>query len=159
MHKIFYLQSTFGIYHKFFTGILQLLMQIMKRFAYTVLLPSQVVMIQSLQPKGREFESTYVLFFSFFFCFVFLPLFDSVGQCKTFYYLISTKTYGKYRMSTEGKNILCANREVMHLCQANKIKQKHITSIQRRTYVDETSVIIRRIGVDMLCVYWLHILG
>ena len=33
----------------------------------TVLLASQVVMIQSLQPKGREFESTHVLF---------LPLFD-----------------------------------------------------------------------------------
>ena len=28
----------------------------------TVLLDSQVVMIQSLQPKGREFESTCVLF-------------------------------------------------------------------------------------------------
>ena len=38
-----------------FTGILQLLMQIMKR---VLLLASQVVMIQSLQPKGREFEST-----------------------------------------------------------------------------------------------------
>ena len=34
----------------------------------TVLLTSQVVMIQSLQPKGREFEST---------CVLFLPLFDS----------------------------------------------------------------------------------
>ena len=28
----------------------------------TVLLASQVVMIQSLQPKGREFESTFVFF-------------------------------------------------------------------------------------------------
>ena len=36
---------------------------------------SQVVMIQSLQPKGREFESTLVLVFFFFF-FVVLPLFD-----------------------------------------------------------------------------------
>ena len=36
-------------------------MQIMKRF--TVLLTSQVVMIHSLQPKGREFESTCVCFF------------------------------------------------------------------------------------------------
>ena len=34
----------------------------------TVLLTSQVVMIQSLQPKGSEFEST---------CVLFLPLFDS----------------------------------------------------------------------------------
>ena len=31
----------------------------------TVLLASQVVMIQSLQPKGREFESTCVRFFTF----------------------------------------------------------------------------------------------
>ena len=33
------------------------------------------------------------------------------------------KTYGKYRKSTEGKNILCTNREIMHLCQVNKIGQ------------------------------------
>ena len=39
---------------------------------YTVLLTSQVVMVQSLQPKGREFESTYVLVFFF----VFLPLYE-----------------------------------------------------------------------------------
>ena len=45
-----------------FTGILQLLMQIIKTFC-TVLLTSQVVMLQSLQPKGREFESTCVCFF------------------------------------------------------------------------------------------------
>ena len=32
---------------------------------YNVLLASQVVMIQGLQPKGREFESTCVLFFTF----------------------------------------------------------------------------------------------
>ena len=31
----------------------------------TVLLTSQVVKIQSLQPKGREFESMCVLFFTF----------------------------------------------------------------------------------------------
>ena len=45
----------------------------------TVLLTSQVVMIQSLQPKGREFEFTCVLFF--------LPLFDSFNfiyyRCTT----------------------------------------------------------------------------
>ena len=40
-----------------FTRILQVVMQIMKRFI-TVLLTSQVVMVQSLQPKGREFEFT-----------------------------------------------------------------------------------------------------
>ena len=37
----------------------------------TVLLTSQVVMVESLQPKGREFESIYVLvvfLFFFFFC-------------------------------------------------------------------------------------------
>ena len=28
-----------------------------------------------------------------------------------------------YRKSTEGKNILCTNREIMHLCQVNKIGQ------------------------------------
>ena len=32
----------------------------------TVLLTSQVVMVQSLQPKGREFESTYDLVFCLF---------------------------------------------------------------------------------------------
>ena len=36
---------------------------------------------------------------------------------------ISRKTYGKYRKSTEGKDILCTNREIMHLCQVNKIGQ------------------------------------
>ena len=45
----------------------------------TVLLAGQVVMIQSLQPKGREFESTCVLFF--------LPLFDPFNfiyyRCST----------------------------------------------------------------------------
>ena len=44
-----------------------------------VLLTSQVVMIQSLQPKGREFESTCVC--------VFLPLLDSFNfiyyRCTT----------------------------------------------------------------------------
>ena len=53
---IFYLPSTFGIYRKFYGN-----------FASTnadnetfcaELLTSQVVLVQSLQPKGREFEST-----------------------------------------------------------------------------------------------------
>ena len=35
----------------------------------------------------------------------------------------SLKPYGKCRKSTEGKNILCTNREIMHLCQVNKIGQ------------------------------------
>ena len=33
---------------------------------FTVLLTSQVVMIQSLQPKGRDFDSTCVLYFYFY---------------------------------------------------------------------------------------------
>ena len=65
-----------------FIGILQVLIQIMKHFG-NVLLASQVVMIQSLQPKGREFESTCVCFFFVFF----LPLFDSFNltyyRCTT----------------------------------------------------------------------------
>ena len=56
VHRIFYLPSTFGIYRKFY-----------KNFASSnadnetfcnVLLTSQVVLVQSLQPKGPEFEST-----------------------------------------------------------------------------------------------------
>ena len=55
-----------------FTRILQKIMQKMKHFS-TVLLTSQVVLVQSLQPKGPEFESTQdLVFFCFFF--VFLPL-------------------------------------------------------------------------------------
>ena len=58
---ISYLPSTLGIYRK-----------VCETFASTnadnetfctVLLTSQVVMIQSLQPKGREFESTCVFIF------------------------------------------------------------------------------------------------
>ena len=35
----------------------------------------------------------------------------------------SRKTYGKYRKSTEGKNNMGTDREIMHLCQVNKIGQ------------------------------------
>ena len=56
----------------------------MKRFALSYWLASQVVMVQSLQPKGCEFESKYVIYFLFF---VFLPLFDSFNfiyyRCTT----------------------------------------------------------------------------
>ena len=39
----------------------------------TVLLTSQVVMVQSLQPKGREFESAlFLLFFVFVFLYFYL---------------------------------------------------------------------------------------
>ena len=44
----------------------------MKRFC-TVLLTSQLVMVISLQPKGREFESTHVLVFFIVFFFFFYP--------------------------------------------------------------------------------------
>ena len=42
----------------------------------TVQLTSQLVMVQSLQPKGREFESTCVLVVFL----LFLPLFDSLSS-------------------------------------------------------------------------------
>ena len=42
-----------------------------------VQLTSQLVMVQSLQPKGREFESTCVLVVFLLF---FLPLFDSLSS-------------------------------------------------------------------------------
>ena len=52
----------------------------------------------------------------------------SVGQCfnVSLAALVLAKflsTYGKYRKLTEGKNKLCTNREIMHLCQVNKIEQ------------------------------------
>ena len=50
----------------------------------SVLLTSQVVMIQSLQSNGREFESTCILSF-------FLPLFDSFN----FIYYVCTPTFDK----------------------------------------------------------------
>ena len=59
-----------------FTGILQVLNADDETFC-TDLLTSQVVMVQNLQPNGREFESTFVLVFFFFIFFLFLPLFDS----------------------------------------------------------------------------------
>ena len=65
MHKIFYLPSTFGIYRKFYKNF-AITYADNEKFC-TVLLTSQVVMIQSLQPKGREFESTCVCVFLFYF--------------------------------------------------------------------------------------------
>ena len=58
---IFYLPSTFGIYRKFYRNF-EITYADNDTFC-TVRLTSQVVMIQSLQPKGREFESTYMYFF------------------------------------------------------------------------------------------------
>ena len=64
MHKIFYLPSTFGIYRKFYRNFASTNAD--NETFCTVLLSSQVVMIQSLQPKGREFESSCVCVFYFY---------------------------------------------------------------------------------------------
>ena len=62
MHKVFfYLPSTFGIYRKFYRNFA--ITYADNETFCTVLLTSQVVMIQSLQPKGREFKSTCVCVF------------------------------------------------------------------------------------------------
>ena len=58
---IFYLPSTFGIYRKFYRNFASTNAD-NKTFC-TALLTSQVVMVQSLQPKGREFEYTCLLIF------------------------------------------------------------------------------------------------
>ena len=64
MHKIFYLPSTFGIYRKFYRNFASTNAD--NETFCTVLLSSQVVMIQSLQPKSREFESSCVCVFYFY---------------------------------------------------------------------------------------------
>ena len=53
---IFYLPSTFGIYRKFYEDFASTNAE--NETFCTVLLTSQVVLVQSLQPKGPEFEST-----------------------------------------------------------------------------------------------------
>ena len=69
MHKIFYLPSTFGIYLKFHRNFAS--SNADNEPFCTVLLASQVVMIQSLQPKGREFETMCVFFFYLYsICFI-----------------------------------------------------------------------------------------
>ena len=65
MHKIFYLPSTFGIYRKFYRNFA--ITYADNETFCTVLLTSQVVLIQRLQPKGREFESTCVCVCFFYF--------------------------------------------------------------------------------------------
>ena len=55
------LSSTFGIYRKIYRNFAS--SNVDNETFSTVLLTSQGVMIQSLQPKGREFESTCILFF------------------------------------------------------------------------------------------------
>ena len=65
VHRIFYLPSTFGIYRKLYKNFASIYAD--KETFCTVLLTSQVVMIQSLQSKNREFESNcfFVKFFTF----------------------------------------------------------------------------------------------
>ena len=53
---IFYLPSTFGIYRKLYENFAS--SNADNETFCTVLLSSQVVLVQSLQPKGPEFEST-----------------------------------------------------------------------------------------------------
>ena len=64
--RYFYLLSFFSIYLKFYNNFATINAD--NEMFCTFLLTSQVVMTQSLQPTGREFESM---------CVVFLPLFDS----------------------------------------------------------------------------------
>ena len=58
---IFYLSSTFGIYRKIYRNFASCNAD--NETFCTVLLTSQVVKMQILQPKGRKFESTCVLFY------------------------------------------------------------------------------------------------
>ena len=62
MHKIFFTFRRLSVFTASLTGILQVLLNADNEPFCTILLASQVVMIQSLQPKDREFESTCVLF-------------------------------------------------------------------------------------------------
>ena len=55
-HDIFYFPPTFGIYRKFYENFAST-DEDNETFC-TVLLTSQVVLVQSLQLKGPEFEST-----------------------------------------------------------------------------------------------------
>ena len=47
----------------------------------------------------------------------------------------SRKTYGNYRKSTEGKNNMGTDREIMHLCQVNKIGQYRCTKKEKKLLV------------------------
>ena len=66
----FTLPSTFGIYRKFYRNFA--ITYADNETFCTVLLTSQVVMIQSLQPKGCEFDSTCVCVCLCFFFFYFI---------------------------------------------------------------------------------------
>ena len=56
VHKIIYIPSTFGIYRKFYENFASTNAD--NETFRTELLTSQAVLVQSLQPKGPEFEST-----------------------------------------------------------------------------------------------------
>ena len=56
MHKIISISSTFGIYRKFYENFANTNAD--NETFCTVLLTSQVVLVQSFQPEGPEFEST-----------------------------------------------------------------------------------------------------
>ena len=61
MHKIFYLRSSLVIYRKFYSNLASTYAD--NETFCIVLLTSQVVMIQSLQPKGHAFKSTCFFFY------------------------------------------------------------------------------------------------
>ena len=65
MHKLFFTFRRLSVFTVSFTSNAD------NETICTVLLSSQVVLVQSLQPKGPEFESTH------FFCCIFTSLFDS----------------------------------------------------------------------------------
>ena len=78
MRKIFYLPSTFGIYRKFYRNFA--ITYADNETLCTVLLTSQVVMIQSLQPKGLEFESTFVCGFFYLYSIRFISIIVDVPR-------------------------------------------------------------------------------
>ena len=68
------------MYHKFYRNLASINAD--NEAFCTVLLTSQVIMIQGFQPKGRELDIPYVLVL---FCFCsFLPLFDMFLFCFVF---------------------------------------------------------------------------
>ena len=78
MHKIFYLPSTFGIYRKFYRNFAR--SNADNETICTVLIISQVVMILGLQPKGRAFESTCVLYFFYLYSIRLIPFIIDVPR-------------------------------------------------------------------------------
>ena len=69
MHKKFNLPSSFDIYRKFYRNFASTNAD--NETSCTVLLSSQVVMVQRLQSKVREFESTYFFFFYYYYFYLY----------------------------------------------------------------------------------------